>query len=50
VARLAAAAPLVHAADVLHSSWMPALITATAALAIGAWLWRVARAPARALE
>jgi sterol desaturase/sphingolipid hydroxylase (fatty acid hydroxylase superfamily) len=47
VARLAAAVPLVHAADVLHSSWMPALITATAALAICAWLWRVARDPVR---
>jgi alkylglycerol monooxygenase len=52
VARLAAAVPLVHAADVLHSSWMPALITAIAALAIGAWLWRVAWVPVqtRALE
>jgi hypothetical protein len=47
VARLAAAVPLVHAADVLHSSWMPALITATAAVAICAWLWRVARDPVR---
>jgi hypothetical protein len=48
VARLAAAVPLVHSADVLHASWMPAAVTATAALAISAWLWRVARGSFRA--
>jgi sterol desaturase/sphingolipid hydroxylase (fatty acid hydroxylase superfamily) len=48
VARLAAAVPLVHAAAVLRASWMPAVVTATAALAISAWLWRVARGSFRA--
>jgi len=48
VARLAAAVPLVHAADVLHASWMPAAVTATAALAVSAWLWRIARGSLRA--
>jgi hypothetical protein len=50
VARLAAAVPLVHAAAVLRASWMPAMITATVALVISAWLWRVARGPAGTLD
>ena len=48
VARLAAAAPLVHAAEVLRASWMPAVVTAVAALLVAAWLWHVARRPLRA--
>ena len=43
VARLAAAVPLVHAAAVLRASWMPAVLTAVAALAVAGWLWHVAR-------
>jgi hypothetical protein len=43
VARLAAAVPIVHAAALLRASWMPAVITAVAALAVSAWLWHVAR-------
>jgi alkylglycerol monooxygenase len=42
-ARLAAAVPIVHAAALLRASWMPAVITAVAALAVSAWLWHVAR-------
>jgi hypothetical protein len=47
---LAGAVPLVHAAAVLRASWMPAIITATVALAISAWLWRVARGPVGRLD
>jgi hypothetical protein len=42
-ARLAAAVPLVHAAAILRASWLPAVVTAVAALVVAGWLWRVAR-------
>jgi len=43
VARLAAAVPLVHAAAILRASWMPAVVTAAAAVVVAGWLWHVAR-------